>query len=413
MGFILIILFIIPAVCLILGLRFLREYNKIKSTENYESEAKKKAAELTYKDPVISCDYCGNAIDTGKDKKCPVCGGEYSLDKEWIERHRIDMDEFDRAADAHSKQQIKKYDKAASSLLKLFKVFLIIGCSIFLLFLILFISFLISESVVTYQKSETVNFRENDNYQREAYEIKDNAVFFEYEGVSAEVTGIYRDEAQDRFKIEVTLKNYSSFEKVRISYYLRGANDFVENLTTYHTEHSRAMYLETGKEIKVYETISDSGFDGIRNLYFSQISLYDKDTFFVDDDDIHRVDTTFAGGKIADDFYDGMEKLFENESMVIYVLKNEGKDSDVYFVNKTDEVFNIKSDSAKVNDNKLDYFSFGYTVPAGATLMEIRLRSSDTHYRDMSESDGFYVNFTVTCPEKSSLSFFTDYLKIR
>ena len=132
MAVILFILFAVTVLCLFLGLRFLKKYNAIKSTENYESEAKKKAAELSYKDPVISCDYCGNAIDTAIYKKCPVCGGEYSLDREWIERHKIDMNEFDRAADEHSKRQIQKYDKAAHSLLTLFKIFLIIGCSIFL-----------------------------------------------------------------------------------------------------------------------------------------------------------------------------------------------------------------------------------------------------------------------------------------
>lgn len=415
MAVILFILFAVTVLCLFLGLRFLKKYNAIKSTENYESEAKKKAAELSYKDPVISCDYCGNAIDTAIYKKCPVCGGEYSLDREWIERHKIDMNEFDRAADEHSKRQIQKYDKAAHSLLTLFKIFLIIGCSIFLLFAGLFIAFIISENIVTYQESEVVNVEKNDNYKHEAYGIKENAKFFEYEGVSAEVTGVYRDEAKNIFKIEITLKNNSVYDKANIRYDIVGVNGLMDgSIRMNRYDHVREIYIEPGKEIKVYEQIKDLDFEGISSLFFTDITLYDKSDFLKYDTDYHRVDTTCTVGKITDEFFAGMEKVFENDRMDIYVLKRENNDSAVYFVNKSDEDFTVKADSARVNNTTVSGARYEELVPAGVTMMDVYMgATSDEIYRNMGPNDSFYVNYVVSCQAEGSLGFFTDYLKIR
>ena len=75
-------------------------YIKVKANAFSRTEVKRAAQEqvqkIRYKDPVISCDYCGSKIDTRKHRVCPGCGASYYRDEEWTSRHEVSEGRMDK-----------------------------------------------------------------------------------------------------------------------------------------------------------------------------------------------------------------------------------------------------------------------------------------------------------------------------
>ena len=88
-----IILILIPLAILGNLLKCFIQYQKVKanafSKEEVKRAANEQARRIKYKDPIISCDYCGSKVDTSKFKTCPHCGGAYDQDVEWLNRFNV------------------------------------------------------------------------------------------------------------------------------------------------------------------------------------------------------------------------------------------------------------------------------------------------------------------------------------
>ncbi len=411
------LMLIIPALCLILALRFQKKYNRLKSQESYESEAKKKADELTYTDPVITCDYCGNAINTGLYKRCPVCNGEYSHDEEWINRHRIDMSEFDRAASEHSSKQIERLDNASKGLLRLFKVFLIIGCSIFLFFGIIIIVFLIDTSTVHYQESQPVNLSATDNYVKENYSVTGNACFIDYEGITAEVSGIYRDSRHKTFKIEYTVSNNSQNDYY-IDFELKGINNYLKMISTRRFNVENEIYVEPGKSIVFYDEVmnyfSSNDIEGISSLLIGNIEVGNSDKHFIFDLISTKVINTEYSGPVYSEWEEeGNCVFYTDENLTVSLSGADENNMIMYIKNTGSEAYEISSTRLLLN-NQETYTQPVYSIelPVGAVYYCGYLYSSSS-FKDMKPGDVVTVQFTLKFKDKPEKTYSTDYIRLK
>lgn len=62
--------------------QYVKVKNQLLGEKEVRDAAKKEVSKLRYKDPIISCDYCGSKIDTRKHRVCPGCGASYYRDEE-------------------------------------------------------------------------------------------------------------------------------------------------------------------------------------------------------------------------------------------------------------------------------------------------------------------------------------------
>lgn len=406
---ILVLLFVIPFIFLVLGLRFSKKYERLKSSESYESEAKKKALELKYRDPVISCDYCGNAIDTSIHKVCPVCGGEYSTDREWLERHKIDMKQFDDEASRHAEREIQKLEKVSGGLLKLYKVFLIISGVFFLVFVVLFVAFLIDRNTPDYTESESVNVYKSDNYVETGYEFIGDNEYINCDGLVAKITGVYHDRKSGYYKIESTITNNSD-EDYEFFYSVLGVNGII-GIGGDGLHYSECV--EPGKEIKLYDKIYEKTFNGIESIYIGRISVYEQDgKSLLRDESVHVIKTSYKyDGKCA--ITDG-GILYEGNGIRVY-------DSGLALGHPTIAVENMTGDSiyltipgAKVNDTLVKPSSLvDNVIPDGCIYVSTGIYSIDAVYSNMKEDDKFYISLNIAFNDAPEKNFSTEYIELK
>ena len=110
----------------VLAIKYFMAYAKLTSQKSFRTEARRRGQELKYENPMITCDYCGARIDTSKDRTCPSCGGEYSHDKEWIEKHRIKDEWIEANAEEVADQEIGKAQQEAEKIASRLKLAIII-----------------------------------------------------------------------------------------------------------------------------------------------------------------------------------------------------------------------------------------------------------------------------------------------
>ena len=124
------ILVIILLILIVLLIFDIFRYNKVKANAFSEYELKKAAEEeakkLEYKDPFITCEYCGAKIDTHKDKCCSNCGAPYDLNEEWKERHSLKDSFIKDGTDAVNEKREKKALVWCNEILKRIRLEIII-----------------------------------------------------------------------------------------------------------------------------------------------------------------------------------------------------------------------------------------------------------------------------------------------
>lgn len=407
MGLFIILLFLIPAVLIVLGLRFMKKYEKLSSEDTYTKAAQQKADELKYKDPVIACDFCGNTFDTGLYKRCPNCGGEYSHDKEWLERHAVDMDPFRKAAELNSSDKIKKYEKASHGLLVMYKVLLIIGGVLLAGFILLLIVFLIDTAHPDYAASENVNRYGYDSYTAVSeYGISGTGDFLNYNGVFARVSDIYRDDS-GMFKIELTVGNPTETD-YEIIFDVMAVNDTVDVLRQTY----KYLWVKPGTEIKVYLETEKNLFAGIKNVTFSGMEVRTEEHTEFEDDSLHVIETTYTGDvlKKMDE-----EVLYEDDCLKIArYTDNSGKDTDTVSLifNKCDSEISVDSESARISGvTKISEDRYRKRqIPAHGALF-VKYFFSYLPYDDYKSND-YELSFSVQNLDNPQKSYTTEYVRI-
>lgn len=341
----------------------------------------------------------------------------------------------EESAASVSEHQDKKNNNERT--LRFLRIVLVIMCSVFIAFWAHLI-YLVNR-LVAYEESEIVNQYNSENYQLEPYAIKGNAKFCDFEGFSAEITGIYKEEdstgsmndgkSDNEFKVEVTIKNHSYLENAGLEYKICGLNSVLGNISS-----SQYYYIiEQGKEIKVYNRIRIAD-EGIQNLYITDISVYDYERRrfsnkkrYNRDDKVYRIDTTYERAGITDEFYSGMQKILDSKGMSIY-SKNENSRSysDIYLVNKSDKYLEIELWTygyISINRNggtKYPRQNFDILLPADTICQKKEIEKSYSQMNNFGEKESYINGLTesntysysmkckVICPADPSLDFETE-----
>ena len=191
------ILVIILLILIVLLIFDIFRYNKVKANAFSEYELKKAAEEeakkLEYKDPFITCEYCGAKIDTHKDKCCSNCGAPYDLNEEWKERHSLKDSFIKDGTDAVNEKREKKALVWCNEILKRMRLEIIIIAGITVSILGMSVLGYYIYDYHKYRRNEDVNKGSYQNFVKADYRIIGDGIIYDKDGVTVTVTDIYKD----------------------------------------------------------------------------------------------------------------------------------------------------------------------------------------------------------------------------
>lgn len=191
------ILVIILLILIVLLIFDIFRYNKVKANAFSEYELKKaaedEAKKLEYKDPFITCEYCGAKIDTHKDKCCSNCGAPYDLNEEWKERHSLKDSFIKDGTDAVNEKREKKALVWSNEILKRIRIEIIIIAGITVSILGMSVLGYYIYDYHKYRRNEDVNKGSYQNFEKADYRIIGDGIIYDKDGVTVTVTDIYED----------------------------------------------------------------------------------------------------------------------------------------------------------------------------------------------------------------------------
>ncbi|MBE5832283.1 MAG: hypothetical protein E7306_11170 [Butyrivibrio sp.] len=396
-------------------------YIKVKANAFSRKEVKRAAQEqvqrITYRDPVISCDYCGGKIDTTKFTACPQCGAPFDNDEEWKTRHNVVPENFiDKSTDEVISLREQKALEESKRILKNIKRTLWVLGAMILIVIIIGISSSSKSSIGgAYRSSEKLKDGSYYKYSKLDYEVDGDGVIYDYDDVKISVTGFYKKEydyVQDRgaVAVEFVVENNRD-EDIKLNLSCNSYNGISSNSTyifIYDTfkKNSKSVFYEEIREVPDYK-LSEVVFDEIkvRNTDYSYEKIPYEPAFV-------RTNAVMKSGEVD---LEECKLVYSNDKVEVYakpvVLTHDAyrlfvkniSDKDFYIENK-----DIKIDNMLVDSTGL-YKCF---VPAWYTLrVNYFYAYGGDEYKDLTGKNVSF-NLEFNCTEEPSASFQTGYIDI-
>ena len=201
----------------VLSIRYFMAYARLASHKSYDREARREMRARKKADPMITCDYCGTAIDTRRYKVCPNCSASYGQDTEWLERNTIPQDWVEERADVNAEKEINLARTRAKETAKKLRtcIFILLGG------LVAFVALAVAAGIIErnsrFATDEELNRYSTDHYESLNLEFENGGVILDTGTVKATVTGIYQNGYNNGIAIEYRLENHSGKKSFFIS----------------------------------------------------------------------------------------------------------------------------------------------------------------------------------------------------
>ncbi len=397
-------------------------YVQVRANAFSRAEVKKAAAEqaqkMKYKDPEITCDYCGGKIDTSKFSICPQCGAPYDKDVEWTSRHdnKVTGNFIDKSTDAIITAREQKSKEEQKRILRNIKR--TIAALVAMIVSIFIVAVIVSNtgSSSKYRKNETLKDGTYYSYEKADYEVDGDGVIYDFDDVKITVTGFYKrvyEYSEDIGPVAVEFRvDNKRNEDIRISLSCNCYNGIASNSTyiyIYDTfkKNSSAVFYEQIRDVQGY-TLSELIFDQIkiRNTDFN----YEKVPYepaIVKTTAPETKDTSFDE-ELAD-----AVTVYSNEKVEVYALMTDTLSRDAYTVfirNKSDYNMYVNSKDMKI-DNMLVEPSGFYNcyLPTGYILRAPYVYCYSEEYKNLDGKE-VSINLQFECKEEPSQSFSTGFI---
>jgi len=389
---------IIIAIFIILIIILIAEifrYNKIKANAFSEEEvtraAEEQARKIKYKDPVITCRYCGAAIDTSLYKICQQCGGPYDDNPEWTERHEVKDSFIEEGTAAVIAKREKKAKAETEQIMKRIKVEIAVisGILLFMMALAAFGYYLYDYH--RYQRNEDVNGN-NHHYVAADYQIEGDGVIYDKDGVKISVTGIYvedgpesqtYDEENRNTKVGFHVENGLG-KNITIAMKLSGINGVINQrsyIYTYDSFRKRA-------DVTFYEKLYPEPEDEVSEMIFDYIEVSAIDYTYTGRLKEPVYLHTTAEKKDTPDFSD-KKKIYSANDIDIYASFDDDKyfyGYKLFIVNNSDREYALNNLELRLDGSPVGIENIhDGMLPAGCIYETDRIRSYDVELSEMLE----------------------------
>lgn len=396
-------------------------YIKVKANAFSRKEVKRAAQEqaqrITYRDPIISCDYCGGKIDTTKFTACPQCGAPFDNDEEWKARHNVVSENFiDKSTDEVISLREQKALEESKRILKNIKRTLWVLGAMILIVIIIGISTSSKSSIGgAYRSSEKLKDGSYYKYSKLDYEVDGDGVIYDYDDVKISVTGFYKKEydyVQDRgaVAVEFVVENNRD-EDIKLNLSCNSYNGISSNSTyifIYDTfkKNSKSVFYEEIREVPDYK-LSEVVFDEIkvRNTDYSYEKIPYEPAFV-------RTNAVMKSGEVD---LEECKLVYSNDKVEVYakpvVLTHDAYR--LFVKNISDKNFYIENKDIKIDNMLVDSTGlYKCFVPAWYTLrVNYFYAYGGDEYKDLTGKNVSF-NLEFNCTEEPSASFQTGYIDI-
>ena len=398
----------------VLSIRYFKSYARLKSHSNFESEAKRTFGKIKYNDPIITCDFCGAQINTHLDKVCPQCGGAYENDKEWRERYNfINADEVNSDADYAAEAEINRVKAETARIVKRLRTVIFILLGVLGFFILLGGILLLIGNGHRYLKSNELNKASYENYMEVPYDITEDNVIVDSNGIKMSLVGVYREEGYSgySYKAAYHIENTSGQDR-HIS---------VNNCAVNYEAVDRMVYgwVKKGADIVLYEKL-DCGNDqsSIYRIVFYDCSIEDDNGSLYERSEPIEIRTTASEPEKPKLPTDGI--IFENEYMIVTSEaasydESQGKLPERYKVHlysKTDKFFTVCCRDGKLNDTLQDVSGTYKNPMYDSCVSTFIVYAYSEEYKNRLSTDDFMINIEFSCVDDPSLDFSTGYIKV-
>ena len=398
-------------------------YIKVRANAFSAAEVKKAAQEqvqkITYRDPVISCDYCGSKVDTTKFKKCPQCGAPYDNDEEWKSRHNVVTENFiDKSTDAIITAREKKSQEESKRILKQIRKTIIAIVAMIAIIFVIAAVVSVSDSSYSgkYRKNEQLKDGSYYKYVKADYEVDGDGVVYDYDDVKISVTGFYTKEydysgyeTEGPVAVEFTVENNRN-EDIRISLSCNSVNGISSNSSYVYMYDT---YKKNSKAV-IYEDFRSVPKQLISEMVFDEIKIRNTDYNYEKTPFEPSVIKTTAEYTAEFDFDDYVQ-LYSNDNVDVYAVYTDTLSHDAYTViinNKSEYNLYASSKEMKIDNMIVEpsglYKSY---VPSGYILKAPYVYPYGEEYKSFAENN-VSLNINFECKEDPSKSFSTGYFDI-
>lgn len=385
--------------------------------KKYKRNAKKRAADMRYSEPVITCDSCGSDIDTSLYKVCPHCGAAYDIDKEWQSRHAVDTDSEYSDADEYVEKQFKESKKASEKTIKEIKRALI-HIAVFVVFcvaLVLLVYFGSDEvpdkNIFQTQTAETVSYTST---------VSGDNVVFDCELAKVSIVGFRKSENDTHKTVVDFLVENKTGKELRIHIRCEGVNyslsEYPETIYLFHDGQEKTSELS--------DEISVSKWDIVRNISLRLEDIYDENDMILDNDTAEnkypsKQFITNEGEKFKGfSTYFGSNMYSEN-GLNVFRTTDYNNRILLIFKNESDKEFYIIPYSLKVNGAETSFKTMPFDVISVPPEYYYTCANTDSYqlYEKSEDSDSVEISFIYSDtsfdnPDKERKQYNTDYIEI-
>lgn len=403
-----IVIVILAVAIIVLLIKYFCSYARLTSHDSFNREAKKRVGGLDYSDPKITCDFCGASIDTRIDKVCPNCGGAFSTDREWENRHNIDQEWIDKSADETANREISAAQMRAAKIAKKLRLLIIILASLLVLTIGLAVCVHIISQGERYLVSEDVNRGSYERYVKKNYAVVGDATIIDTDEIRVSVTGFYYDEEQDRHKIEYTIENLCD-EPLRLKLRrlcVNERNNILDSLYLY-------TWIKKKDTVVTYDIVRYCPEGGIKTLsYFdSYVSFEDYGDMVYEMKEPVELVTDFTAepsGEIP-----AGEQVYSQNGITVYNL-DRTSEWDTYIriaiINDTDNDYTVSDVLSRVNGEDIGHHTlYQEELPAHSIMITGSLVSYGSSIK---EGDKFDISLSFMCTDNPPADFSTEFIKL-
>lgn len=399
------------------------------SRKEMEEAAHRQANKLSYKDPMITCDYCGAKIDTRKHKVCPQCGAAFDQDREWTQRH----DAGDRFIDEGTREIVaarekKSREESQKILSRIKKTMALLGILIGGLIVLAIVAEFVNKQS-SYRRSEKLeevySYRD---FTPADYEVVGDGVIYDQNGMRIRVTGFYLDSytSDDNYytggyfddvmvgdvAVEFRLENNTGSDcNVAISCYSYNGITFGDSSSLFVYDS-----FKKGDEVVFYERLNDVPLQTITELVFDDIHMYMDGNYDNNEIEAPVAIQTTAKSDFQLDIKDAYP-VFTNDYVDIYARVNVADDRYymLFIRNKTDEAYTISGEEQMFVDGEVYEASTVYqkAVPSGYTYVDRYMKPRNTGEEELHLTGReVQMGFAFRCKQDPRLDFSTGYIEL-
>ena len=371
-------------------------YSASKRTKAQQGTTHRGAGERQeYRDPVITCDYCGARINTAKETTCPRCGATFALDDEWRARYQTTRTEPEKTTVQNNRNQ-----KIAALTI------MILAAAVIAVAVVVIIG---SSAHLDreYRRNEKPNEASYDDYVRADYTVVGDGVVLDSNGVRVTVTGFYEDHSYEKanVKIEYMVENHSGGD-VCLALEQVGIN----GCAGAYGWGFLYDWFKKNDAVTIYETAYGVPDGGIGELVLRGASLFDGENYILDSKEFVRISTTFTGASVPE--IPAGDVLYEDNGVTVLSLGVEDGRYRLAFVNGTDTDYTVNSTDLRINGEDADTAGlYDDALPAGYVLDGAEVYSFGDEPAP-SAGDAAEISFSFTSASAPEKDFSTGYLRL-